>query len=381
LRVPRTVAVAKRVLLEVVNDKRMLGLVVLAPIFAMFVFGTAFSGQVTNASTGIVNLDEGTFIQSGMVSVSNLTIASLAKNSLFDIRVFDNLSQSMDAAKRGEVYGVIYFPQNFSQQILASSQNATQPNNASVILYLDRSAPAVTEPMWDGVAEALDLNLKGLGFSLPASVIMQPVYGEYDVVAALKNYYVTGILVFIIFILSTLLSLLSFVGERTSGTLDRILSTPLRNSEVVVGYALAFGVIGSIQAVLLLITGIVLFNVSIVGNVGLVLFVAVLLAITCESLGVLLSSFARREAQAVQFIPFIVLGAFLLTGVFWPIQAFPSWLQPFSNIVPLTFAADAAKAVMIRGWGIDQISTDLFALIVFVFLFMVGAIVSLKKRR
>jgi ABC-2 type transport system permease protein len=345
----------------------------------MFVFGTAFSGQVTNAPTAIVNLDQGVSLPAGQINVANMTIKGISEISLFRVQTFDNLSQAIDAVKSGQVYGVLYFPQNFSKQALAQNSSLNE-GNASLTLYLDRSAPAVTEPMWDGVAEALDQSLNTLGFNLPASVVMQPVYGEYDVVAALKNYYVTGILVFIVFILSTLLSLLAFVGERTSGTLERILSTPLKGIEIVIGYAVAFGVLGSIQAVLLLLTGIALFNISIVGNVGLVLFIAILLAIACESLGVLLSSFARREVQAVQFIPFIVLGAFLLTGVFWPIQAFPSWLQPLSKIVPLTYAADAARAVMIRGWGFDEILVDIMALVTFVVLFMLASVLSLRRR-
>jgi ABC-2 type transport system permease protein len=379
MRIPRTLSLTKRVLTEVVNDKRMLGLVILAPIFAMFVFGTAFSGQVTNAPTAIVNLDQGVSLPAGQINVANMTINGISEISLFRVQTFDNLSQAIDAVKSGQVYGVVYFPQNFSKQALAQNSSLNE-GNASLTLYLDRSAPAVTEPMWDGVAEALDQSLNTLGFNLPARVVMQPVYGEYDVVAALKNYYVTGILVFIVFILSTLLSLLAFVGERTSGTLERMLSTPLKGIEIVIGYAVAFGVLGSIQAVLLLLTGIALFNISIVGNVGLVLFIAILLAIACESLGVLLSSFARREVQAVQFIPFIVLGAFLLTGVFWPIQAFPSWLQPLSKIVPLTYAADAARAVMIRGWGFGEILVDILALLTFVVLFMLASVLSLRRR-
>jgi ABC-2 type transport system permease protein len=314
--------VAKRVLIDVANDKRMLALVVIAPIFAMFVFGTAFSGQVTNAPIAIVNSDQGVVLPSGQVSVANMTIKNILENTLFDVKSLDNLSQAIDSVKKGEVYGVVYFPQDFSRRILGP--NNSTASKVSLTLYLDRSTPGVTEPMWDEVAAALDQSLSALGYSLPADVSMQPVYGEYNPVKAFESYYVSGILVFILFMLTTLLSLLSFVGERTSGTLERILSTPLKGSEVATGYAVAFGILGSIQAALLLITGITLFHLSIVGNVGLVFLVAVILAISCESLGMFLSSFARREVQAVQFIPFIVFGALLLSGVFWPIQAFPS---------------------------------------------------------
>ena len=95
--------------------------------------------------------------------------------------------------------------------------------------------------------------------------------------------------------------LIAFVGERTSGTLFRLLASPLKESELVAGYAVAFGAIGAAQSAVLLAVAVLLFHITIVGNVFLSFGVIALLAIVAEGLGILLSSFARREAQAVQF--------------------------------------------------------------------------------
>jgi len=101
--------------------------------------------------------------------------------------------------------------------------------------------------------------------------------------------------------------LIAFVGERTSGTLFRLLASPLKESELVTGYAVAFGAIGATQSAVLRAVGVLPFNITIVGDVFLAFAVIALLAIVSEGLGILLSSFARREAQAVQFLPFVVL--------------------------------------------------------------------------
>jgi len=126
---------------------------------------------------------------------------------------------------------------------------------------------------------------------------------------------------FIVYLLTTLLTLLAFVGERTTGTLERLLSTPIQESEMVGGYAIAFGSIGTIQALLVLLVGILVFKITVLRNVFVAFAVVALLAIVSQALGILLSNLAKREGQAVQFVPFIILPVFLLSRVFWPIQA------------------------------------------------------------
>jgi ABC-2 type transport system permease protein len=191
---------------------------------------------------------------------------------------------------------------------------------------------------------------------------------------------VPGIISVAVWQLTTLLTLISFVGERTSGTLFRLLASPLKESELVAGYALAFGAIGTTQSAVLLAVGVLLFNVTIVGNVILAFGVIALLAIVSEGLGILLSSLARREAQAIQFLPFVVLPAFLLSGVFWPIEAIPAWLRPVSYVLPTTYAVEAVRSVTLRGWGLDKIYPDVVALLIFASVFLVLATLLLRRR-
>jgi ABC-2 type transport system permease protein len=130
----------------------------------------------------------------------------------------------------------------------------------------------------------------------------------------------------------------------------------------------------------LLAVAVLLFHITIVGNVFLSFGVIALLAIVAEGLGILLSSFARREAQAVQFLPFVVLPAFLLSGVFWPIEAIPEWLQPVSYLLPTTYAVAAVRSVNLRGWGLDKIYPDVVALLIFAGVFLVLATILLRRR-
>jgi ABC-2 type transport system permease protein len=148
---------------------------------------------------------------------------------------------------------------------------------------------------------------------------------------------------------------------------------------VVTGYAITFGTLGVVQVTLLLAIAILIFNIMVVGNVFLAFLALAILAVTCQALGILLSSLAKRPEQAIQFFPFIVLPAFLLSGVFWPIQAIPEWLRPLSYLVPPTYAVDACRAVMLRGWGLNKIWLDLVALVIFALVFMGLAAYSLRR--
>ncbi len=145
-------------------------------------------------------------------------------------------------------------------------------------------------------------------------------------------------------------------------------------------YSLAFGIVGVIQALIMLIIGIFGFNVRIAGNPLLAFFIVSLLAVVGVNLGMLLSNTAKSEAQAVQFVPMVVVPTFLLSGIFWPVEAIPKYLRPFSYILPPTYAVDALRSVIIRGWGIGKVWHDVAVLVFFGILFLGLAILNMKKK-
>jgi len=229
------------------------------------------------------------------------------------------------------------------------------------------------------VSDALLKTMSQAGLQAPVTVDASEAIYAQD--ARFIDFFVPGIMAFVVFLLTTLLTLISFVGERTSGNLERLQATPLRSSEIVIGYAIAFSIIGMLQTAVLLTIGVLVFNIMIVGNIFLAFLVIALLAIVSLSLGILLSSLAKREAQAIQFFPLIILPTFLLAGIFWPVEAIPSWLRPLSYAIPPSYAVDATRAVMLRGWGVGGIWVDLVALFGFAAAFLSLAVWSLQRGR
>jgi ABC-2 type transport system permease protein len=366
----RCLAVTKRIFRDLKNDRRTPALMFVAPLFAMSVFGLAFSGEVKNVSVIVVNNDDGFIVEGTRISLSEEIISNFDEKIL-DISVMDTADKARKKVENGEVLAALIFPEHFTQDVMTAPLG-------EIHVFIDKSNVNVANPVLKSVSNTVFGTLEKMGRKAPVTIDEESIYGEN---ADFMDFFFPGILSFVAYLLTILLTLISFVGERVSGTLERLLATPLKESEIVTGYALAFGLLGTLQSAFLLSVGVVVFEITIMGNVMVAFSVIALLAVVSQSLGILLSGLAKRESQAIQFFPFVVLPAFLLSGIFWPIEAIPSWLRPASYLVPPTYAVDACRDVMVRGWGLDKIWGDIAALVGFAAIFLTIAVLSLKRRR
>ena len=380
MNIRRALSVTKRIFRGLRNDKRTIALMFIGPIIAMCVFGVAFSGDVKDVHVAVVNQDEG-YQPSGIpvpVSISKMIIANFDKDVL-KVDYVDTEDDGVQRVQKGGAYGVIIFPQNFTRDIYSKMQNLSSSVSTTIEVRLDKSNVNVANAITKNITDAVLQTIKETGNAAPISVDADnAIYGKG---ARFMDFFVPGIMAFVVFMLTTLLTLISFVGERTSGNLERLQATPLRASEIVIGYAITFSIIGMLQSILLLVIGVAVFNIMIVGHIALAFLVIALLAVVSLSLGILLSSLAKREAQAIQFFPLIVLPTFLLAGIFWPVEAIPSWLRPLSYAIPPSYAVDATRSVMLRGWGIGGIWVDIVALLGFAVAFLSLAVWSLQRGR
>ena len=376
MRGPRFFAVTKRVFRDLWNDRRSLALIVIAPIFVMFVFGLAFSGEVKNVRVVVVGRDAGAQAAGGSQSLSGKIISNL-DTEVLRIDYADSRETALARIKDGDAYAALVFPADFTSRALAGIQGQDPGSSAGLELLLDRSNINVAGAVTKALNDALQATLEQAGTRVPVKVETVAVFGEN---AKFMDFFVPGIMAFAVYMITTLLTLVTFVGERTSGTLQRMLATTLRERDIVLGYAAAFSLVGIGQAVLLLLVGILVFDIGVVGDVLLAFLVIAILAVVSQALGILLSSTARREAQAIQVLPFVILPAFLLAGIFWPVEAIPAWLRPLSYLVPPTYAVEASRAVMLKGWGIDKIWLDIAALMAMAAFFLFLAVLSLRTR-
>jgi ABC-2 type transport system permease protein len=375
----RIFTIVKKIFKNIRNDKRTLALLFIAPVFAMLLFGYSFNGEIKNITIFVVNDDQGYTLPLNNVniSISNKIISNF-NSEILHVEYMKNVSEAIQKVESGNGYAVIYFPENFTKDIyMKLDQNAINAN-ATIWLMEDESDINVANTINQQVNNAIAETIKEIGIN--PIISLNSAHAIYGKNATFLDFFIPGMIGFIAYLLPTLLTLISFVQERTSGTLDRMMATPLTEGEMVAGYAIAFGTIGTLQSLLLLTISIYVFNIVIVGSIVLAFIIIALLAITSQSLGILLSSLAKREIHALFFLPFIVIPGITLAGVFWPLEGIPSWLRPVSYFVPVTYAVEALRDVMIKGWGLANIYRDILALILFCIVFLFLAVLSLKIR-
>jgi ABC-2 type transport system permease protein len=145
------------------------------------------------------------------------------------------------------------------------------------------------------------------------------------------------------FIVMFLVTSVTTLRERSSGTLERLLSMPMGKLDFLIGYALAFGLVAAVQSALAVGISVGLLGLEVVGPVWLLTLVAVADAVLGTALGLLVSAFAQTEFQAVQFMPLLVIPQILLCGLFIPREQLPAALEAISNVLPLSYAVDAMQ--------------------------------------
>ncbi|MGL5693853.1 MAG: ABC transporter permease [Peptostreptococcaceae bacterium] len=177
-----------------------------------------------------------------------------------------------------------------------------------------------------------------------------------------------------------LLAGISFLRERISGTLERLMATPIKRWEIVTGYFLGFGVFVMIQTVLIQLFMVHVLEITIKGSSYVVLLINILLAAGSLSLGTLLSTFAKNEFQLIQFIPIVIVPQIMFCGIF-SLREAPMWVNALSKVFPLTYAADALSSVILRGATISNVTLDILILTCYAVLFIVLNALALKKYR
>ena len=182
------------------------------------------------------------------------------------------------------------------------------------------------------------------------------------------------------FVVMFLVTSVATLRERQSGTLERLLTTPLGKADLVGGYALAFGAVAVVQATIASGLALWVFGLDVAGPQWLLVVVAVVDAVLCTAVGLLVSAFAATEFQAVQFMPAVVLPQFLLCGLLVPRDQMPTVLSYVSDALPLSYAVDAMRTVTTQVNATAPALTDVGVVLAFAVVAVVLGSVTLRRR-
>lgn len=376
----RILAISKRIIKEMLRDKRTLALMFVAPIIIMWLMNVMFSANTT------------TDVTIARVDTSGQVVKNLQDTKHVTLKNYTSLKQAKADMKTGQVDAVLTQKGDKELKVRYANTDATKTTMIRQVLKA-AIAKDSTSQLADGMKQ-LTTKLKQIQASLPPQMQTQkPLASQQVSKVSLKESYNYGdkdsnffnkmipiMMGFIVFFFVFLISGMALLKERTSGTLDRLLATPVKRSDIVFGYLLAYGLLAVVQTLVIVFATIWILDIEVVGNVAYVILVNVLMALVALAFGILLSTLAKSEFQMMQFIPLIVIPQFFFSGLI-PLDSMASWVRVIGKFLPLPYSGDALTKVMMRGQGLSAVSTDIWVLLFFVMILTVCNIWGMKRYR
>jgi ABC-2 type transport system permease protein len=368
--------IAWKDLMELFRNRLGLVMLVLMPIFMMGMVGFIFpsNNSLNNVPVALANQDTG---YGGSTVGSQVFINALNQiNDQTDIMEISNAS-NFDALKEsvqnGDIQGGIIIPSNFTQSILTGEQGTliivTDNSNPQISAAMQSALTAVFQQMGTMLAQQNVMSLNPAINATNALAIVQPyniaVEGVVSGHSSYFDFIAPGIMAMTV-MMSVMTGLPAAISqEKEVGTLDGMMVAPINRLSIIIGKTLAQTARGLLQGVLILVLASILFGVSIQGSILLVFGLLLLGVFSFVGLGVVLTSFAKDQETAMMVMMTLMFPMMFLSGVFFPVQQMPWFMQSISKVLPLTYAADALRKVMVLGAGIPQIAPELTVLIVF----------------
>jgi len=350
----RISALIKRIFQQLLRDKRTLALLFVAPLLILSLMYVMFNGNNSEPVLGVVNIDD--------------KLVDTLKEIDIEIEKFEHVTNPEQTILDYELDGLLVSQGEQMDLTLANSD----PTSSKALQMKVNQVIALQ------AQENLVSQLPTLSEIPKMELETNYVYGSDDTV--FFDVLSPILIGFFVFFFVFLISGIGLLKERTTGTLERLLSTPIRRGEIVTAYLVGFGIFAMIQTVIVVFFAITVLDVTLEGSIWNVLIINLLLALVALSLGILLSAFAASEFQMVQFIPVAVIPQIFFSGII-PLEGMATWLQAIAKIMPLYYAADALKGVMYQGLGFTDIIQNLLALVIFAVIFIILNVFALKKYR
>lgn len=381
--------VAWKDLMELFRNKLGLIMLVLMPIFMMSMVGFIYPSDTSiSVSVALVNEDEG---YSNYTSASATFIMALEKlnNSTGMMAITDasSLDEVRDMIQRGDVEGGIVIASNFTSSLMSGKQG-------TIIIVTDQSNPQMSTTLQIVLKEVFEQ----MGTMLAQQTVQQlnSTVNESNSLAIVKPYSIQtegavpghfsyfdfiapGIMAMTV-MMSVMTGLPAAVShEREVGTLDGMMVAPINRLAIILGKTLAQTARGLLQGALILILAVALFGVTIHGSILLVFALLLLGVFSFVGLGVVITSFAKDQETAMMLMMTLMFPMMFLSGVFFPIQQMPWYMQGISKVLPLTYATTALRKVMVLGASIPMITTELSVLIGFGLIMTIIAVPVFKR--
>ena len=378
----RILAISQKVFIELLRDKRTLLLLFAVPIFIMWLMNAAFSASTeTDVTIAVVGVSEN--ITKSLDDVQHITA-----------RDFQSQDSAQDALEKEKVDAILSFKDENHYQVTYAN---TDPGKTTMTRQAINSTlkQVKVQELIDNLKKAQQASIQTQVQSTEGQMTQTTtspddssqiniklsenyIYGDKNTTFFTK---MTPILMgFFVFFFVFLISGMALLKERTTGTLDRLLATPVKRSDIVFGYMLAYSLVAALQTFVIVLSTIWLLDLEVLGNIGDVIIVNIIFALVALSFGLLLSTLAKSEFQMMQFIPLVIIPQIFFSGII-PLDAMADWVQSLGKLFPLYYAGHALSKIILNGTSLLKLGFDISILLIFLLVLTILNIVGLKRYR
>ena len=373
----RVLTLARKEALHIRRDPRSLFLAIGLPIILVLIFSYAINYDIRHAPIGVLDQDKSV--------LSRELISRTRSNDYFDLRVLlDDYAQADGLLKTGAVRLVIVIPADFAKAVDRGADSAVQllvdgANNNTALITLGY----VSGLMQKFIADIFAERLAGRGGLQSSSVPMVEPRTRvwYNPELKTTNFIVPGLFAVVMMVMTAMLTSLTVAREWENGTMEQLISSPVRGSEIIIGKLIPYFGLGMVQVLLIVLTGTLVFRVPLRGNLFSLFTVCAIFLLCGLGIGLLVSIVTKNQQLAYTVaILTTMLPAFLLSGFISPIASMPKIIQIVTYVVPARYFLTALRGIFLKGYGFGQLWTEIAILTAFAALVFIAALRRLRLR-
>lgn len=359
---------------QIFRNKGMLPVIFVLPLVQLLILSNAASFEIKNIKFSYVDNDH--------------SVASRELISKFEASNYFNIIESFSSKKEadfnmqtGKVDVILEIPNHFERELITENKtnlsvsiNAIDGAVAGVEnVYISQIITGFNQKNQTQLYQYSDAN-----YVQPVNIITIPSFW-YNNTLNYKTFMVPGILVLLVTMLTLFLSSMNIVREKEMGTLEQINVTPIRKYQFIVGKLFPFWVLGLVILTVGLTIAKVIFNVPILGNIGLIYFFTSVYLLVILGIGLIISNYSDTQQQAMFVAWFFTVIFILMSGLFTPIESMPQWAQNITLLNPIRYFVEIIRMVMLKGATFSDISRPFFMIVGYAFVLNGIAVWSYKK--
>lgn len=366
-------SIVKKEFIQIKRDRASLIIAVMMPIFMMILFGYAVNTELDNINTEVLDMSNTTESRDVIKNFENTKYFKVIKSA-------KNISQIDEDMNLGNIHAAIIIPSDYALKLNKNGKpriqiliDGSDPTTARTVL----SSGVLTGENYsmsyiNKTMEKNNENLNGGGIDISTRVLYNPDLKN-------RNFTIPGLVGLVMQNITILLTAFALVREKERGTIEQLLVSPLKSGEIILGKLVPYILIGFCDFLLSMFIGFYYFGIPISGSTGLLIFLGLGFVICSLAIGILISTAAKTQLQAMQMTFMVLLPSVLLSGFVFPREAMPKVIYAMGYFLPLTYFLNIVRSIVLKGIGMNYIYKDVITLFIFGIILLSFSIIQFRK--